>query len=85
MSNSNNEQYNEQYTDTEKELIKNINSLDLCEILKNFDNLSYDFVFNYILNDKYQKTRKEKAITLDTVANYQPHLILKIKKILLLN
>ncbi len=73
---------NEQYNDTERELIKNINSLDLCEILKNVDNLSFDFIINYILNDKYQKSRKEKEITLDTVANYQPHLIPKIKEVL---
>ncbi len=71
-----------EYNDTEKELIKNINHLDLTNVLKNIDNLSWEFVINYILNEKYQKTRKERDITIDTVANYQPHLLPKIKEVL---
>lgn len=71
-----------EYNDTEKELIKNINNLDLTNVLKNIDNLSWEFVINYILNEKYQKTRKERDITIDTVANYQPHLLPKIKEVL---
>lgn len=70
------------YNDTEKYLIANINSFDLLHILKSYNNLSFDFVINYILNEEYQKTRKEKNITIDTVANYQPHLVPKIKELL---
>jgi len=70
------------YNDTEKYLITNIDSFDLLYILKTYDNLSFDFVINYILNEKYQLTRKEKNITIDTVANYQPHLVPKIKELL---
>ncbi len=73
---------NHEYNDTEKELIKNINNLDLNNVLKNIDNLSWEFVINFILNEKYQKTRKERDITIDTVANYQPHLLPKIKEVL---
>ena len=60
----------------------NINSFDLLNILKTYNNLSFDFIVNYILNEKYQQNRKEKNITIDTVANYQPHLVPKIKELL---
>jgi hypothetical protein len=70
------------YSETEKQLIQEINSLDLLNVLKTYNNLSFDFVINYILNEKYQKSRKERDITIDTVANYQPHLIPKINEIL---
>ncbi len=69
------------YTNLELDLIKNINNMDLLDILKS-NTLSFDFVLNYVLNEKYQKTRKEKAITIDTVVNYQPHLRLIIENII---
>ena len=61
------------YSIKEQELINNINQLDLLDILRK-ETLSYNFVLNYILNDTFQKTRKEKDITIETVINYQPHL-----------
>jgi hypothetical protein len=61
------------YTNDELVIIKSINSYDLKDLLK-YKKLSFDFCVNYILNEKYQITRKEKDITIDTVINYQPHL-----------
>jgi hypothetical protein len=69
------------YTIHELELIKNINNLDLLSVLRN-NKLSLNFCINYILNEEYQTTRKERDITIDTVANYQPHLYEEIKKLL---
>jgi hypothetical protein len=62
------------YSNKEIELISLINKLDLLDLLKK-EKLSFEFVLNYVLNDSYQKTRKEKNITIETVINYQPHLI----------
>jgi hypothetical protein len=61
------------YTEEEIKIIKNIGSYDMLDLLKT-KTLSFDFVINYILNEKYQISRKEKNITIDTVVNYQPHL-----------
>jgi hypothetical protein len=83
MSNVNNiDSYQPNYLETENQLIQQIDSLDLLSILRTCNNLSFEFVINYILNEKYQKTRKEKDITIDTVANYQHHLIPKINQVL---
>ncbi len=73
------------YSETESHLIQHINSLDLLNVLRTYNNLSFDFVINYILNEKYQKSRKERDITIDIVVNYQPHLIPKINEILNIN
>ncbi len=70
------------YNETEKYLIENINSLDLLYVLKTYPGLSFEFVINYLLNEKYQTTRKERNITIDTVVNYQPHLTSKIKELI---
>ena len=61
------------YTEEEIKIIKNISSYDMLDLLKT-KTLSFDFVINYILNEKYQISRKERNITIDTVVNYQPHL-----------
>jgi hypothetical protein len=61
------------YTDKEKNFINNIYSIDLLDLVKS-EVLSFEFVLNYVLNENYQKTRKEKNITVQTVINYQPHL-----------
>lgn len=55
------------------------NNLDLVYILKN-KKVSFDFAINYLLNEKYQKDREEKEITIDLVYCYQPHLREEIKK-----
>jgi hypothetical protein len=80
MSIFNNEQFI--YSETENQLIQEINSLDLLDILKTYNNLSFNFIINYILNEKYQKSRKEQNITINIVASYQPHLIPEIKEFL---
>jgi hypothetical protein len=77
---NNNNIYN--YSETEKQLINNIDSYDMLDILHTYKDLSFEFVINYILNEKHQKTRKDRDITLNTVANYQPHLINKIMEII---
>ena len=61
-----------QLNDKEIKYIQNIDNIDLLDLLHK-ETLSIDFIVNYILNEKYQKTRKEKAITVETVINYQPH------------
>jgi len=63
----------QEYSNQEKEFIKNIYSEDLLDLLKK-NKFTFNFIINYILNEKYQITRKEKNITIDTVLNYQPHL-----------
>lgn len=70
-----------EYSNKEKEFICSIESLDLLDILKK-ETLGFDFVVNYILNEQYQKTRKERDITIQTIMNYQPHLTEKFKIIL---
>ncbi len=81
MSDKNLEELKNTYTIQELELIKNIDNLDLLSVLRN-NKLSLKFCVNYILNEEYQTTRKERDITIDTVANYQPHLYEEIKKLL---
>ena len=68
------------YSNKEKELINSINRIDMYEVLKK-ETLSFEFVINYVLNEQYQKTRKEKDITIETVLNYQPHLQDKLKEL----
>jgi hypothetical protein len=69
------------YSIKENELISSITQVDLLDILKK-ETLSFEFVINYILNEQFQKTRKERDITVETVINYQPHLTDKFKIIL---
>jgi hypothetical protein len=54
-------------------LINNIYLFNLIDILKTQD-LTEEFVVNYILNPIYQLTEEEKKITLLDVLNYQPNL-----------
>jgi hypothetical protein len=69
------------YSIKENELISSITQVDLLDILKK-ETLSFEFVVNFILNEQFQKTRKERDITVETVINYQPHLTDKFKIIL---
>jgi hypothetical protein len=73
------ESYN--YTQRELELINNIVSVDLYDIVR-MEKLSFDFVINFVLNEKYQKTREEQEISLSTVYCYQPHLRGQINELL---
>ncbi len=54
-------------------LIKNINKLDLVDILKT-QCLDIDFVINYILNKEYQYMQNEEDIDIHDIIRYQPHL-----------
>jgi len=54
-------------------LIKNINRLDMVEILKT-QYLDIDFVINYILNKEYQCMPNEEDIDIHDIIRYQPHL-----------
>lgn len=69
------------YSIRELELINNIYDIDLLDTLKR-EKLSMNFIIEYILNEKYQITRKEKDITLSTVLSYQWHLRDEILKII---
>lgn len=61
-------------------LEKNIDSLDLMTLLKT-QILTYEFILNYILNDKYQITPEEKTIDIYDVIHNQPHIdINELKK-----
>jgi hypothetical protein len=46
----------------------------LLDILKT-QQIDVDFAFNYILNNKYQLTKEEEKININTVLHYQPHLL----------
>jgi hypothetical protein len=52
-------------------LIRNIYLFNLKEILKTQD-LTEEFIVNYILNPKYQLTEEEKSITILDVLKNQP-------------
>ena len=54
-------------------LEKNINFLDLITLLKT-QTLTYEFILEYILNEKYQITPEEKTIDIYDVIHNQPHL-----------
>lgn len=71
---------NSEYTNEEIKLIDNINEIDLIYVLRNMK-LSLKFVIDYLTNEKYQQTRKEKDITIDTVYCYQEHLRPSINKL----
>lgn len=58
----------------------NIDSLDLTTLIKT-QNLSYDFIVKYVLNDEYQITPEEKTIDIYDVIYNQPHIdINELKK-----
>lgn len=54
-------------------LEKNVNLLDLTTLLKT-QTLTYEFILEYILNEKYQITPEEKTIDIYDVIHNQPHL-----------
>ena len=54
-------------------LEKNVNFLDLTTLLKT-QTLTYEFILEYILNEKYQITPEEKTIDIYDVIHNQPHL-----------
>lgn len=56
-----------------KILEENINNLELDVILTT-QTLTLDFIVDFILNEKYQETIKEKDIDLYTILNDQPHI-----------
>jgi len=55
------------------ELIENIYSIDLTELLKT-QKIDEAFVVNYILNKNYQLTKDEEKISMDFIMLHQPHL-----------
>ena len=58
---------------TEDELIKNIHKLNIVDIYK-YQTITFQFVLDYILNEKYQKMSDEKQITMDDVLLWNPSL-----------
>lgn len=69
------------YTERELQLINTIDTVDLYDIVRE-EKLSFDFVINFVLNEKYQKTREERDITLSTIYCYQPQLRKQINELL---
>lgn len=55
------------------ELIENIYSIDLIELIKT-QKIDEAFVVNYILNKNYQLTNDEEKISMDFIMLHQPHL-----------
>jgi uncharacterized membrane protein len=66
--------YNNKYN--RQTLKNNIYAVNLIDILKT-QHLDITFVVRYILNNKYQLTKEEEEITVDTVLKYQKHLSLQ--------
>jgi hypothetical protein len=61
-------------------LESNIDSLDLKTLIKTQD-LTYDFIIKYVLNEEYQITPEEKTIDIYDVIYNQPHIdINELKK-----
>lgn len=66
-------------------LEKNIHNLDLLTLIKTQD-LTYDFIINYVLNQEYQITPEEKTIDIYDVVNFQKNINLqKLKNKLNMN
>jgi len=63
--------YNNKYS--RQTLKDNIYAVKLIDILKT-QTLDVTFVVRYILNTNYQFSVEDKAITIETVLKYQPHL-----------
>lgn len=61
------------YTEYEKIIIKTLNKFDLNYLLNNYK-LSIDFCKNYVLNEDYQITNKEKEIDISYIILKQPHI-----------
>ena len=61
------------YTEYEKIIIKTLNKFDLIYLLNNYK-LSLDFCKNYVLNEDYQITNKEKEIDISYIILKQPHI-----------
>jgi hypothetical protein len=63
--------YNNKY---DRQTLKdNIYDVKLVDILKT-QKLDVTFVVRYILNNKYQVSKEDEAITIEIVLKYQPHL-----------
>ena len=61
-------------------LVANIDSLDLMTVIKTQE-LTYDFIIEYVLNDQYQITPEEQTIDMYDVVRNQPHIdISELKK-----
>jgi hypothetical protein len=58
---------------SEEELIKYIDILYQYIIVRTQENLSKEFINNYILNSRYNACSKDEDITMETIASYQPH------------
>jgi len=54
-------------------LEKNIDSLDLLTLIKT-QNLTYDFIIKYVLNEEFQITAEEKTIDIYDVVRCQQHI-----------
>ena len=67
---------NYSYTEYEKLIIQTLNKFDLNYLLNNYK-LSIDFCKNYVLNDDYQITNKEKDIDISYIILKQPHIKLE--------
>ncbi len=61
-------------------LESNIDSLDLKTLIKTQD-LTYDFIIKYVLNEEYQITPEEKTIDIYDVVYNQPHIDINELKI----
>ena len=64
---------NYSYTEYEKIIIQTLNKFDLNYLLNNHI-LSIDFCKNYVLNEDYQITNKEKEIDILYIILKQPHI-----------
>ena len=64
---------NYSYTEYEKLIIQTPNKFDLNYLLNNYK-LSIDFCKNYVLNDDYQISNKEKEIDISYIILKQPHI-----------
>lgn len=66
-------------------LENNINNIDLLTLIKTQD-LTYEFIIKYVLNEEYQITPEEKTIDIYDVVNNQKNIELEeLKKKLNLN
>lgn len=69
--------YSNQYD--ENILIHNMNKLSPHSILITQNNMSNEFILNYILNKKYFIFREDYELTLDDIINYHPNFKFIIK------
>lgn len=56
-----------------EELIDSISTLSVYTIIATQKNLPNEFIYEYVLNSKYQLFEEDKSITIEEIKKFQPN------------